>query len=50
MNILKFNTKSSPISIVNLKQEKKEDSKFEDRIKAFKRNAGDHHQKQLLDQ
>ena len=46
--ILKFNTKSSPISIVNLKQ--KTDSKLEVRIKAFKRNAGDHHQKQLLDE
>ena len=47
--ILKFITKSSPISIVNLKQ--KTDSKFEVRIKAFKKNAGDHHQKlQLLDE
>ena len=46
--ILKFITKSSPISIVNLKQ--KTDSKLEVRIKAFKRNAGDHHQKQLLDE
>ena len=44
--ILKFNTKSSPISIVNLKQ--KTDSKLEVIIKAIKRNAGDHHQKQLL--
>ena len=45
---LKFNTKSSPISIVNFKQ--KTDSNFEDWIIAFKRNAGDHHQKQLLDE
>ena len=48
--ILKFQSspKSSPKSMVNT-DKKENDSKFEDRIKAFKRNAGYHHQKQLLD-
>ena len=45
----KFKTKSSLISIINLKYEKN-DSKLKVRIKSFQRNAGDHHQKQLLDE